>query len=183
MPRYARHAARMPWLANARDRWPVLAKLPEQVAGFSTRRTLPQWRKDTFDDTLSTIPSLPGHVGEGANDNTREVVLLADTFNRYFERENLEAAVKVLRAAGYTVHVADAADGSKRPLCCGRTFLSVGKVDEARREAERVIAAVGPYVARGVPVIGLEPSCILGFRDEIPAMLKTEAPRSFRCMR
>ena len=174
MPRYARHAARMPWLSNARDKWPVLAKLSEQIAGFSTRRTLPQWRKDTFDDTLGTLPSLPGKVGEGANDNAREVVLLADTFNRYFERENLEAAVIVLRAAGYTVHVATPDDGSKRPLCCGRTFLSVGKVDEARREAERVIAAVGPYVARGVPVIGLEPSCILGFRDEIPAMLKTD---------
>ena len=48
-----------------------------------------------------------------------------------------------------------------RPLCCGRTFLSVGKVDEARREAERTLAALVPYVERGVPVIGLEPSCIL----------------------
>ena len=52
----------------------------------------------------------------------------------------------VLRAAGYTVHIAKPADGSKRPLCCGRTFLSVGKVDQARREAERVIAAVAPFV-------------------------------------
>ena len=80
----------------------------------------------------------------------------------------------VLHAAGYTVNVAKPADGSKRPLCCGRTFLAIGKVGEARREAERVIAAVAPYVARGVPVIGLEPSCILGFRDEVPAMIRTE---------
>jgi Fe-S oxidoreductase len=101
-------------------------------------------------------------------------VLLADTFNRYFERENLDAAVAVLQAAGYTVHIAKPADGSKRPLCCGRTFLSVGRVDQAKREAERVIAAVAPFVARGVPVVGLEPSCILGFRDEVPAMIKTE---------
>ena len=49
---------------------------------------------------------------------------------------------------------------------------------QARREAERVIAALAPFVARGVPVVGLEPSCILGFRDEIPAMLKSEAPSS-----
>jgi len=104
----------------------------------------------------------------------REVVLLADTFNRYFERENLDAAVTVLKAAGYTVRIAKPVDGSKRPLCCGRTFLSIGKVDEARREAERVIAAVEPFTARGVPVIGLEPSCILGFRDEVPAMIKSE---------
>jgi Fe-S oxidoreductase len=102
----------------------------------------------------------------------REVILFADTFNRYFERENLDAALTVLRAGGYRVHVATPADGSSRPLCCGRTFLSVGAVDEARREAERVLTALAPYVARSVPVIGLEPSCILGFRDEIPAIIK-----------
>ncbi|MEA3023401.1 MAG: hypothetical protein QOK01_2253, partial [Alphaproteobacteria bacterium] len=110
-------------------------------------------------------PSPAGGGGKG------EVVLFADTFNRYFERENLDAALAVLGAAGYRVHVATPADGSSRPLCCGRTFLSVGKVDEARREAERVLAALDPFVARGVPVVGLEPSCILGFRDEIPALL------------
>jgi FAD/FMN-containing dehydrogenase/Fe-S oxidoreductase len=175
MPRYAPYAARMPGLFNARDKYPRLKQWSERLAGLSTRRTLPQWRKDVFDDTLTSLPHLPGRVGESANDNEpREVVLLADTFNRYFERENLDAAVTVLRAAGYTVHVAKPADGSKRPLCCGRTFLSVGRVDQAKREAERVIAAVAPFVARGVPVIGLEPSCILGFRDEVPAMIKSE---------
>jgi Fe-S oxidoreductase len=163
MPRYAPYAAMMPWAFNARDRYPRLARLSEQLAGFSTRRTLPQWRKDVFAD-----PAEEQAPGE------REVVLLADTFNRYFERENLDAAVTVLQAAGYTVHIAKPADNSKRPLCCGRTFLSVGKVNEARREAERVIAAVAPYVARGVDVIGLEPSCIMGFRDEIPAMIKSD---------
>ena len=119
-------------------------------------------------------PACRASAARWQNDNEREVVLLADTFNRYFERENLDAAVTVLQAAGYTVHIAKPADGSKRPLCCGRTFLSVGRVDQARREAERVIAAVAPFVTRGVPVIGLEPSCILGFRDEVPAMIKSE---------
>jgi Fe-S oxidoreductase len=106
-----------------------------------------------------------------------EVVLFADTFSRYFERENLDAAIVVLNAGGYRVHIAKPVDGSTRPLCCGRTFLSIGQVDEARREAERVVAAVAPFVARGVPVIGLEPSCLLGFRDEAPAMLKGEGAR------
>ena len=176
LPRYAPHAAKFPALANARDKYPWLKALSERLAGLSGRRTLPQWRADVFDDTLASLPHLPGHVGEGANDNEpREVVLLADTFNRYFERENLDAAVTVLHAAGYKVHVAKPVDGVKRPLCCGRTFLSVGRVDQARREAERVIAAVEPFVKRGVPVIGLEPSCILGFRDEVPAMIKSEA--------
>src|SRR4029079_10376964 len=175
LPRYAPHAARYPALANARDKYPWLRALSESLAGFSARRTLPQWRADVFDDTLASLPHLPGRVGEFANDNEpREVVLLADTFNRYFERENLDAAVTVLHAAGYKVHVAKPADNSNRPLCCGRTFLSLGRVHEARREAERVIAAVEPFVKRGVPVIGLEPSCILGFRDEVTAMLKSE---------
>jgi Fe-S oxidoreductase len=104
-------------------------------------------------------------------------VLFADTFNRYFERENLDAAQVVLKAGGYRVHVAKPADQSSRPLCCGRTFLSIGKVDEARREAERTLAALQPFVDRDVPVVGLEPSCLLSFRDEVPAMLKGDAAK------
>jgi Fe-S oxidoreductase len=103
-------------------------------------------------------------------------VLFVDTFNRYFERENITAAMQVLTAGGYRVDVAKPVEGS-RPLCCGRTFLSIGQVDEARREAERTLAALAPYVVRGVPVIGLEPSCILGFRDEIPALIKSDVAR------
>ena len=76
-------------------------------------------------------------------------MLFADTFNRYFERENIDAALAVLAAGGYRVHFATPADGG-RPLCCGRTFLSVGKVDEARHEAERTLAALAPFVARGI---------------------------------
>src|SRR5690606_36581697 len=105
------------------------------------------------------------------------VVLFADTFNRYFERENLDAALAVLRAGGYRVHLAAPADGSRRPLCCGRTFLAVGKVDEAASEARRVLVALAPHLDRGLPVIGLEPSCHLGFRDEIPAMLNSMRAR------
>jgi Fe-S oxidoreductase len=104
-------------------------------------------------------------------------VLFADTFNRYFERENLDDARTVLTAAGYRVHAPKAIDGSRRPLCCGRTFLSIGMVDEAKREAERSVAALEPYIKRGVSVVGLEPSCILGFRDEIPALLKNDSAK------
>jgi Fe-S oxidoreductase len=104
-------------------------------------------------------------------------VLFADTFNRYFERENLDAALAVLNAGGYRVHIAKPSDGSSRPLCCGRTFLSIGQVDEARVEAERTLAALEPFVSRGVPVVGLEPSCLLSFRDEVPAMVKGATAR------
>jgi Fe-S oxidoreductase len=105
----------------------------------------------------------------------REVVLFADTFNRYFERENLDAAMKVLMAGGYRIHAVQAKDGTPRPLCCGRTFLSVGAVDQARAEMQRTLDALAPYVLRGVPVIGLEPSCLFSFRDELPALLKGPA--------
>jgi FAD/FMN-containing dehydrogenase/Fe-S oxidoreductase len=108
----------------------------------------------------------------GGGEGQREVILFADTFNRYFEPENLRAAVNVLNAGGYDVHVAAPADGASRPLCCGRTFLAVGAVDEARREAERSLAALAPFAARGVPIVGLEPSCLFSFRDEIPAIVK-----------
>ena len=76
----------------------------------------------------------------------------------------------MLKAAGYKVHLSQP-DGGGRPLCCGRTFLAAGLVDEARAEARRTLEALKPYVERGVPVVGLEPSCLLGLRDEFPSML------------
>jgi FAD/FMN-containing dehydrogenase/Fe-S oxidoreductase len=164
LPRYAPYAAKIPWLMNLRDSMPGGAKISEIIAGMSARRSLPKWRADVFNDPRG--PFGPTHGPE--------VVLFADTFNRYFEHENLRAAVEVLNAGGYQVHHAQPADGSSRPLCCGRTFLSVGQVEEARREAERVLAALAPFIARGVPVIGLEPSCLLSFRDEVPAIVKSE---------
>jgi FAD/FMN-containing dehydrogenase/Fe-S oxidoreductase len=96
---------------------------------------------------------------------TREVVLFIDTFNRYFEPENARAALAVLQAAGYTVHTPQPADTS-RPLCCGRTFLASGLVDQAKREARRMLDVLKPYVDRGIAIVGLEPSCLLGLRDE-----------------
>jgi FAD/FMN-containing dehydrogenase/Fe-S oxidoreductase len=180
LPRYAPVAARLAWLFNLRDVMPGAAALSERIADFSARRTLPRWRTDWFRDAEISLPRPRGRVGEratpadtpAASKDAREVVLLADTFNRYFEPENLRAAVTVLRAGGYQVNVATPTDGASRPLCCGRTFLAVGRVDEARREAERALAALTPYAARGAPIIGLEPSCLFSFRDEIPAIVK-----------
>jgi FAD/FMN-containing dehydrogenase/Fe-S oxidoreductase len=166
LPRYAPHAARHARLMNLRDRMPGVAKLSEALAGFSARRSLPKWRADYFRE--------PDVAGRRAAES--EVVLFADTFNRYFERENIDAAIAVLAAAGYGVHFAAPPDGA-RPLCCGRTFLAVGKVEEARREAERTLAALMPFIERGMPVIGLEPSCIFSFRDEMPALLKSDAAK------
>jgi Fe-S oxidoreductase len=191
LARYAPFAARVPWLMNLRDTFPGAAKLSEWIVGFSAQRKLPRWRSDYFRDPHS--PSWPDLIRPSRATNTatddldarvkpaheeiKEVVLFADTFNRYFERENLDAALAVLKAGGYRVHFVKAANGSSRPLCCGRTFLSIGAVERAREEAERTVKALAPFVERGVPVVGLEPSCIFGFRDEIPALLKSEDSR------
>jgi Fe-S oxidoreductase len=162
LPHYAPWAARLPALANLRDTIPGLARLSETLLGLSAQRSLPKWRGDAF--------HLDADAAQLSAQSGPEVVLLADTFNNYFEPDNARAALAVLRAAGYRVHRARAAEGG-RPLCCGRTFLASGLVDEARAEARRTLAALAPYVARGIPVIGLEPSCLYTLRDEFKSML------------
>ena len=158
LPRYAPLASRLHWLANLRDRVPALARLSERYAGLSAERALPQWRRDTF------------RAPDGSpRPQEADVILFADTFNRYFDPENLAAAVRVLEAAGLEIGYASAPVG--RPLCCGRTFLSAGLADEARSEMMRTIEALRPALDRGKPIVGLEPSCIMTFRDEAPAML------------
>jgi FAD/FMN-containing dehydrogenase/Fe-S oxidoreductase len=154
LPRWAPWAVRFAPLANA------LQALGKRPLGFAAQRSLPRWRRDAF------LSSLRNRSGAG---KAGEVVLLVDTFNNYFEPENARAALAVLDRAGYGIHIARAADDS-RPLCCGRTFLAAGMVDEAKAEARRVIAALKPYVERGIPVIGLEPSCLLTLRDEFKSL-------------
>jgi FAD/FMN-containing dehydrogenase/Fe-S oxidoreductase len=163
MPRYAPWAARLAPLMNLRNRIRLLARLGEWLTRLSARRTLPQWRRDVFRHDQ------PAAGPEGG----REVVLFVDTFNTWFEPENARAARQVLAAAGYRVHIAHAPDG-RRPLCCGRTFLAAGLIEEARSEARRMIDALRPWVDKGVPVIGLEPSCLFSLRDEFLAMLPGE---------
>jgi FAD/FMN-containing dehydrogenase/Fe-S oxidoreductase len=153
LPRYAPWAARVAPLANA------VGALTKRWLGIASERSLPKWRGDAFD-------------AAGCSAEAADVVLFVDTFSRWHEPENARAALAVLEAAGYRVHVAQAAD---RPLCCGRTFLATGMVAEARHEAQRVLDALGPFAARGVPVVGLEPSCLFGLRDEFRALFPGDA--------
>ncbi|KAA2212561.1 FAD-binding and (Fe-S)-binding domain-containing protein [Teichococcus oryzae] len=167
LPRYAPIAARMAPLMNLRDRLPALARLSERWLGFSARRSLPVWRKPWREAGRSASPA--DMQGDG-----RDIILFGDTFNRYFERENLEAAERVLTAAGYRLHRVAPAGGGSRPLCCGRTFLSAGRVEEARQEARRTTETLLPFVEKGARIIGLEPSCVMSFRDEFAALLPKE---------
>ncbi len=152
LPRYAPWAARVAPLANA------ASGLLRRLAGFTGRRELPKWRRDYFVERA------------WAKRGDHEVVLFVDTFTRWFEPENARAAIRVLEAAGYRVHAAEAALQG-RPLCCGRTFLAAGMVEEARVEARRVLEALAPWAERAVPIIGLEPSCLFSFRDEYSVLL------------
>lgn len=163
LPRYAGLASRFAPLANLRNHSPLLRKLFERFAGISARRALPAFRSDVFAPPAESVGPVTG----------REVVLFADTINRIYERENLEAALRVLAAGGYRVHMPKPTSGS-RPLCCGRTFLSAGLVDEARSELDRLVAAFAPFAARGVPIVGLEPSCLLTLRDELTSLRKDD---------
>jgi Fe-S oxidoreductase len=189
LPRYAPLASRFYWLMNLRDQIPGAAWLSEPIIGFSAKRTLPKWRSNYFKPTAIVVePTRPLRVeGRGAKgpadlwppeaqtadgglDSRQgivgEVVLFADTFNRYHEPDNLDAALAVLTGAGYRVHLPKPANGEARPLCCGRTFLTAGLVSEARAENARSAAALLPFAKRGIPIVGLEPSCIFTFRDE-----------------
>ena len=156
LPHYAGLASRFPWVANLRNHSSLLRALLEKFAGISAKRDLPEFRSDVF---------APGSTAFGP-ETGREVVLFADTFNRAYERENLDAALRVLVEGGYRVHLPRALDGG-RPLCCGRTFLSAGLVDNAKAELKRVVETLIPFAERGVPIVGLEPSCLLTLRDEL----------------
>lgn len=163
LPRYAPYAARAGGLLALRDKVPGLAALSGRLTGLAAERSLPRFRRDFFRDAEADRP------GDG---HSAGVVLMADTFNRWFEPENLRAAVRVLAATGVPVHAA--ADDTGRPLCCGRTYLAAGLVDEARAEAKRMVAALMPHIRSGRPVVGLEPSCLLTLRDEFLALLPGE---------
>jgi Fe-S oxidoreductase len=156
LPHYAGLASRFAPIANLRNRSSLLRLLLEKVAGISAKRALPAFRRDVFNPDSETVGPADG----------REVVMFADTFNRAYERENLDAALRVLIEGGYRVHLPKPVDAS-RPLCCGRTFLSAGLVDKARAELDRLVATYAPFAARGVPIVGLEPSCLLTLRDEL----------------
>ena len=154
LPRYAPILKHFDFLFRLRNEIPFLAKLSEKLTGISSKRAIPLAKGSFLDDA-------PDVSGSGS-----EVVLFVDTFSNHFDPENAGAALEVLLAAGYRVRLAK----GDRPLCCGRTYLSSGMVEEARNEAKRMVDFLYPHAEKGIPVIGLEPSCLLMLRDEYHAL-------------
>ena len=168
VPHTAPLARRLRFLLQLRNAFPPLARLAEPVTGFSARRKIPVPSTTPFDDKRKRAPAALG---------APEVILFVDTFSRWFEPENARASLRVLEAAGYDVLFAEPPDGGG-PLCCGRTYLTMGFVDDALREVRRTIAALEGPARRGVPIVGIEPSCLLTLRDEFLALVPGEATRA-----
>ena len=161
MPRYAPWASKIGGLLRAAEHTPILGQWVKRTIGFASQRSLPAFRTPFL---TGHDAGLKGLDAASSQATTKEVLLFVDTFNNYIDADNARAAQRVLEAAGYTVHLNTRA--GERPLCCGRTFLSTGLVDEAKSEARRTLDALMPYVQRGVNIVGLEPSCLLTLRDE-----------------
>ena len=169
LPRIAPRVARFAPLLDLGARTPVT-----RLLGIAPRRRLPSWSRRPWRD--EEIEDGSSWSGEGSA--APDVVLFVDTFTRWFEPETARAAARLLRAGGWSATCASPAraDG-ERPLCCGRTYLSAGMLDEARAEMERTLAALTPLARSGAAIVGLEPSCLYTLRDELPALLPGEDAR------
>ncbi len=171
LPAYARWASRLAPLLNLRDKVPGLARLSEKLLGLSAKRSLPQWQSTHFFNTAHVSASREELLAAAI-----PVVLFVDTFNGYFESNIANSALKVLLALGFQTHVATKKGVNRKPLCCGRTYLASGMVDEARAKAAELVRSLLPFAEKGIPIVGLEPSCLLTLRDEALVLGLDELP-------
>ena len=153
MHRWARIASHVPWAANVLTQAPGLRAVAKAVLRVAPERRIPRFAGETFRrwfrgrrSTRLTEPS---------------VVLWPDTWNNYFLPVTARAAVQVLEAAGFHVVI------PARPLCCGRPLYDYGMLDTAKRVLRGVVDALRTHVRAGLSVVGLEPSCVSVFRDEL----------------
>ena len=187
LPKYAAIVSSipgLPFLLNLRNHISPIAKLQEWVMGISAQRSLPIWKTKTFWSNQNAISShqfSPADLSEADINGNKGVVLLADTFNAYFEDENLQAALAVLKAGGYRVHIpqksitkktsgAEANPSCSKEFCCGRTYLAAGMVDKAKTSLNELVNHLAPFAEKGIPIIGLEPSCLFTLKDEALVM-------------
>ena len=150
---WARLASPLAPLVNAAARAPGLSGLARAAAGMAPERRIPGLARQTFREWWrARVPRNP---------DGPPVVLWADTFSNYFQPAAAQAAVEVLEAAGRRVVV------PAQPLCCGRPLYDHGMLRLARRQLRQVLAALRDELRAGTPVVGLEPSCVAVFRDEL----------------
>ncbi len=125
--------------------------------------------KSAVTDSVTDSPmnlSKPSSTKGGGARSGQPVTLFVDTFHRYFGTNVVHAACNVFRRLGYEFVVPRPPTAPRRPLCCGRTYISAGLLDHARAELRRTLAALAPLARQAIPIVGLEPSCLLTLRDE-----------------
>ena len=171
---WARLASQIPGLVNLSTQLPFLRDIAKLVAGIPMQRKIPAFAPQTFKSwfyarrggLLGGPPdegvrgSMVGGV-RGSTANAPPVLLWADTFNNYFLPSTAQAAVEVLESAGYRVVV------PRANLCCGRPLYDFGMLDRAESLLLDILDQLEPEIEAGVPIVGLEPSCIAVFRDEL----------------
>ena len=156
---WARLASRVPAIANFVTQAPIFSDLAKWIGGIAPRRDMPRFAEATFRDRFKPDRS-PAPYGR--------LILWADTFNNHFHPEILHAAVDVLRDAGFQVLV------PKSRLCCGRPLYEFGMLDMARAKLGEILATMRAEIREGVPVVGLEPSCVSTFRTELPNLFPND---------
>ncbi|UGQ14790.1 FAD-binding oxidoreductase [Yinghuangia sp. ASG 101] len=173
LPLWARAVTSVPGLAaalNAAVARPAPARAALRAAGLDpARAALPAFAARSFTSAWRALR--PAERRRAALGGGPRVVLFADTFTDRFAPEVAWSAVRVLEAAGLTVVV------PPRPVCCGLTRVSTGRLDAARRVMRRTLATLRPALDAGLPVVGLEPSCTAALRTDVPELLGAEAAR------
>ena len=154
---WARMASVAPWVANFFTQTPPFNSLAKFVAGYAQQRQIPKFAGETFKHWFSRR--------RRRNKVGQRVLLWADTFNNYFTPGVAQAAVELLEAAGYRVEVC------RQSICCGRPLYDFGLLERARKTLNDTLQALRPAIQEGTPIIGLEPSCVSVFRDELPNLL------------
>jgi FAD/FMN-containing dehydrogenase/Fe-S oxidoreductase len=160
MPLAAEWAGFGNWLIHR----PWLRRAMASLAGFDPHRSLPELHREHFRRWFSRRPAARGFATAD-----RRVVLLDDCFTTFQEPQIGQAAVELLERTGYAVELAG--------ICCGRAMISKGFLDSARTLAQEGIARLDRHAAAGVPILGLEPSCILTLADEWPELVPGAAAK------
>lgn len=151
---WARLASLMPRAANFITHAPILSTLFKWIGGIAPQREVPKFATTTFRKWLKNNETKP-------NTGKQKVILWADTFNNFFLPHTLIAGKEVLEAGGFEVVV------PKQMLCCGRPLYDFGMLDDAKKLLRQILASLKDDIENGVPVVGLEPSCVAVFRDEL----------------
>jgi len=179
---WARVASHVPGLVNLTTQLPFLRDLSKLVAGIPKQRAIPAFAPQTFKTwfqrrsfarmtsrpankigkgTASAVPYSAENPRASAPEDASPVLLWPDTFTNYFQPGIAKAAVDVLEAAGFQVVV------PKANLCCGRPLYDHGMLDRARTLLVQILDELSPAIEAGIPIVGLEPSCVAVFRDEL----------------